>query len=199
MNTIYGNLEFVFNPIIDSFVFSNYFKPIVNVNQPMLFRPGNSIFINFLSMFVSLDDVSNYINGGTYEIISRVRIGYLIYKKPKTLTLKNPANIPAITTSMETMSPSMTPPMPTQSPVADNGTPVMRGGSSLQSSLDNYNTDYERGLEILYGMSGGRRRKRRINTSNKTKKIYRHKMHKRIVRKTKRKNGTHKARRSFRK
>jgi hypothetical protein len=49
--------------------------------MPMFFCPGNDILIKFLSMFLSLDDLSNYINNGSYEIVSRLRIGYLFLPK----------------------------------------------------------------------------------------------------------------------
>ena len=79
--TIYKNLCFVFNPNIQSFRFSNFFKPQMNLNQAILFRP-DPIFIQFLSMFLSLDDFSTLINNGSYEMMSRIRLGYIF--PPKT-------------------------------------------------------------------------------------------------------------------
>ena len=61
---------------------SNYFfKPRIETNQAMMFRPSD-ILIKFLMMFLSLDDMSSYLNNGSYEMMSRVRVGYLI-NKPK--------------------------------------------------------------------------------------------------------------------
>lgn len=83
-NTLYKNLVFVFNPNITSFKFSNFFKPKININQAILLRP-DAILIKFLSMFISLSDFSDSINNGSYEFISRTRIGYVF--TPKTLKI----------------------------------------------------------------------------------------------------------------
>ena len=62
---------------------SNYFfKPRIQTNQAMMFRPSK-ILIKFLMMFLSLDDMSSYLNNGSYELMSRVRVGYLINKQKK--------------------------------------------------------------------------------------------------------------------
>jgi hypothetical protein len=64
---------------------SNYFfKPRIETNQAMMFRP-NEILIKFLMMFLSLDDMSSYLNNGSYEFMSRVRVGYLINKQKRVL------------------------------------------------------------------------------------------------------------------
>jgi hypothetical protein len=47
-----------------------------------MFRPSE-ILIKFLMMFLSLDDMSSYLNNGSYEMMSRVRVGYLINKQKK--------------------------------------------------------------------------------------------------------------------
>ena len=43
----------------------------------MLFRGNNRIFKEFLSMFLSLDELSDKLNYGSYEFMSRVSVGYL--------------------------------------------------------------------------------------------------------------------------
>jgi hypothetical protein len=78
---LYKSLEFVFVPEIKSYDFGDFFKPAIKTNMPMLFGPGNDILIKSLSMFLSLDDLSEYINNGSYEIISRLRIGYIFPSK----------------------------------------------------------------------------------------------------------------------
>jgi hypothetical protein len=66
---------------------SNYFfKPRIETNQAMMFRP-NEILIKFLMMFLSLDDMSSYLNNGSYEMMSRVRVGYLINKQKRVAAL----------------------------------------------------------------------------------------------------------------
>lgn len=66
---------------------SNYFfKPRIETNQAMMFRPSD-ILIKFLMMFLSLDDMSSYLNNGSYEMMSRVRVGYLINKPKRVVAL----------------------------------------------------------------------------------------------------------------
>ena len=82
---LYKSLDFVFNPKIDSYNFSDFFKPTIKTNLPLLFGPGNEVLSKYLSMFKSLDDLSEEVNYGAYEFISRVRIGYLFASKTKTV------------------------------------------------------------------------------------------------------------------
>jgi hypothetical protein len=78
---IYKSLELVFVPEITSYEFTDFFRPKIQTNMPMFFSPGNEILIKVLSMFLSLGDLSNDINYGCYEFISRIRIGYLFPSK----------------------------------------------------------------------------------------------------------------------
>ncbi len=86
LDELYTNLDFVFFPIVQTFSRSDFYKPMIDLDQPILFRPGNSFFINYLKMFISLDDLSSIISGGAYELYSRTRIGYL--KLPSELKRK---------------------------------------------------------------------------------------------------------------
>lgn len=81
MNTLYEDMDLVFTPIIKSFYFSDFFKPEIDLTKPILFRPNNKILIDFLSMFLSFEEASEYLYNGAYQIISRTRIGYSIKKK----------------------------------------------------------------------------------------------------------------------
>lgn len=81
LDGLYGDLELVFVPIIKGLQLSDFFRPGINLTQPVLFRPGNDIMIRFLSMYLSLDSVSDILLYGSYEFMSRVRVGYL--KKDK--------------------------------------------------------------------------------------------------------------------
>lgn len=74
---VYKSLELVFAPEISSYDFTDFFRPKIKTNMPMFFSPGNEILIKFLSMFLSLNDLSDYINYGSYEFMSRIRVGYL--------------------------------------------------------------------------------------------------------------------------
>jgi len=85
MVTLYSDMDIVFTPKIGTYYFSDFFKPEIDYTKPILFRPGNRILIDFLSMFLSLDEVSSYLRNGAYQIISRCRIGYLI--KPRDVMI----------------------------------------------------------------------------------------------------------------
>lgn len=77
-----NSLEFIFTPEFnnDSKSINFFYKPLIQVNQPILFKP--SLFlIKFLTMFLSLDDLSKYINHGSYEFMSMVRVGYNLNSK----------------------------------------------------------------------------------------------------------------------
>jgi len=91
INTLYKDIEFGIVPIITSDYLSDFFKPGINLEQPILFRPGNRIMILFLSMFLSLDSFSDALHYGSYEFVSRVRIAY--FKKEKD-TIKLGGGLP---------------------------------------------------------------------------------------------------------
>ena len=88
-NSKFESMEFIFAPDFTNAntQTSNYFyKPLIMTNQAMFFKPSD-ILIKFLTMFLSLDDLSMYINSGSYEFMSRVRVGYVIKDKTKKSAL----------------------------------------------------------------------------------------------------------------
>jgi len=88
-NSKFESMEFIFAPDFTNAntQTSNYFyKPLIMTNQAMFFKPSD-ILIKFLTMFLSLDDLSMYINYGSYEFMSRVRVGYVIKDKTKKSAL----------------------------------------------------------------------------------------------------------------
>ena len=96
INGIYKSLEFVFHPKTTNLTkaelleFNSIFRPRMETNQVMLFRSGNRILIDLLSLFVSFDELSNYINYGAYQFISRIRVGLII--PPKQIDLDSIIN-----------------------------------------------------------------------------------------------------------
>lgn len=85
----FDSMEFIFTPDFTNAntQTSNYFyRPLIKTNQAMFFKPSD-ILIKFLTMFLSLDDLSMYINYGSYEFMSRVRVGYVIKNKTKKSAL----------------------------------------------------------------------------------------------------------------
>ena len=83
MNGKSKNCEFVYTPIFNNpsykYSSSGFFKTEINLTCPMMFAPSEFL-INFLKMFLSLEDLSIYIGNGSYEFMSRVRVGYNIEK-----------------------------------------------------------------------------------------------------------------------
>jgi hypothetical protein len=95
---VYKFLDFVFVPDMSDYThYNSFYRPKIQTNMPMFFSPGNEILLKFLSMFLSLNDLSDYINYGSYEFISRVRIGYLFLKKNN----KSPIEVISTGGSME--------------------------------------------------------------------------------------------------
>jgi hypothetical protein len=89
--TKYARMEFIFVPefIKGHTISANYFyKPKIQTNQAMLLKPSE-ILIKFLMMFLSLDDLSSYLNGGSYEFMSRIRVGYVIKPTVKNSSAKS--------------------------------------------------------------------------------------------------------------
>ena len=96
LKSTFKNMEIIFVPL---FKLSgllptsiNYFyKPTIMTNQAMYFKPG-VILIRYLHMFLSLNDFSKYLGYGSYQFMSRNRVGYLI-KDIKMNMIKFPEDI----------------------------------------------------------------------------------------------------------
>ena len=73
------NLDLAFIPAHNRM--TNQLKPIIDLSQPIYFNKSSehSIITKILLMFNGLEDLSKHLNNGSYEIMSRIRVGY-IYK-----------------------------------------------------------------------------------------------------------------------
>jgi hypothetical protein len=134
------SIEFIFVPRFTEGATASYnyfFKPLIQTNQAMMFRP-NEILIKFLMMFLSLDNLSSYLNNGSYELMSRIRIGYLINTELKITAKKPLVNAAA-------------------SPMLGGG------GGDINTDIDLYNE----GLDILY-KGGGRRHRRPLHVKRRS-------------------------------
>jgi len=88
------NLELIFFPIMPQMV--HIFKPVINLKKPILFRGlqtdiSRIMIIRALAMFKTLSDFSDQLTYGSYEILSRIRIGYAftkVTKVKKTMEIK---------------------------------------------------------------------------------------------------------------
>lgn len=83
LNNDYQDMELIFVPELNTSVKRSFFyKPKINMNQAILFRPDSRL-IQFLSMHISLESFSIFLYKGNYECISLIRIGYLSKIKPE--------------------------------------------------------------------------------------------------------------------
>ena len=83
LTTLYKNCDFVFHP--DHIVTtkrSSFYKPKLSMNQVILFRPDSRL-IDFISMNLSLEDLSIFINNGSYEFMSLIRIAFIFKSRPQ--------------------------------------------------------------------------------------------------------------------
>ena len=73
----YG-MDLVFFPLPNDSKWRHFLRPPINAKQPIYFNMSSmdSLLIKILKMFSSLDDLSEYLNKGSYQIISRIRIKY---------------------------------------------------------------------------------------------------------------------------
>ena len=62
---------------------SSIYKPKINMNQVILFRPESRL-IDFLSMQLLLEDFSIFISNGSYEFMSLIRIAFILPSKDRT-------------------------------------------------------------------------------------------------------------------
>jgi hypothetical protein len=85
----YRHLEMVFFPNMNEM--EDNLKPSIFLDRPILFRAlneeGKRMLINVLSMFRTLEELSMYLTYGSYQIMSRIRMGYVFRKKPRPTTI----------------------------------------------------------------------------------------------------------------
>ena len=204
---VYKHLEFVFTPKIDSFVFSDFFKPKIQTNAPMLFCPGNDILIKFLSMFLSLDDLSGYLNYGGYEFMSRIRVGYVFKTKALVQAEAEDKSRQALQAQpktqdiVESQEEAKTQPEDKSQPELENQVNIQGQGQGKENLpvqfkaesksqfggnpngdsdiLDKYIDDYETGLDMMYSSSGALTSGGKKHT-RRHKKIYKTKFTRRL-------------------
>jgi len=71
-------MDLAFFPLNDDSKWRHFLRPPINTKQPIYFNmsSSDSLLIKILRMFSSIDDLSKYLNKGSYQIISRIRIKY---------------------------------------------------------------------------------------------------------------------------
>jgi hypothetical protein len=77
----YKNIEFAFVPIFNGKSYNDIFRPLIDTNNCIYISHKSTFMQNFITIFESIDDLSGFINNGFYQLMSSVRIAYLIQKK----------------------------------------------------------------------------------------------------------------------
>ena len=85
----YKNIEFAFVPIFNGKSYNDIFRPLIDTKNCIYISHKSLFMRNFITMFESLDDLSIFINNGFYQMLSSVRISYLINKKKKINNTNN--------------------------------------------------------------------------------------------------------------
>jgi len=92
VHSLYDEIDFIFYPEIDVTVRrSSFYKPKIGLNQVMLFKPEQRL-IDFLSMQLSIEELSLFIYHGSYEFMSLVRVAYLKNQRSSSSSTLPPAS-----------------------------------------------------------------------------------------------------------
>ncbi len=145
----YKNTEFAFVPIFNGISYNDIFRPIVDVNNCIYISHKSSFMKQFITIFESLDDMSSFINNGYYQLLSKVRVSYLINKKTKN-------NITATNISTTTTN------------------NVITGGSNNNiSDYFDYETEYLNAMDYIDNIKTGNKQGGYVKKHRKTiKKHY---------------------------
>jgi len=170
VNSKRHDLELVFIPKLQEM--AHILKPLIDLSQPVYFHNTSELGLldKALAMYASLDEFSHSLNYGNYQVISRIRIGY-VFKKQGA----RDANV---------ISCNRTPSPVSVSQVADIDD-VQTGGQAAgisQKAID----EYIEGQDIMYGAGMRHRRMNKKRGLRRTQK--KHRIHKR---KTHKKQHTH--------
>lgn len=181
VKTKYKSMELIFVPDFSKAfsTSSNYFyKPLIQTNQPILFTP-NEILIKFLMMFLSLDDFSQYLYNGSYEFMSRVRVGYIFKQKIKmgpAISSTAQTNVGAAQANVGAAQ-------------ANIGGKNKKKRNMLGGNNENDIDVYNEGIDILYKGGKSRIKNKKLKTHKKAHR-YTFKINKKYSkRKTSKRNG----------
>ena len=83
LDSRYKNIEFAFVPIFNGKSYNDIFRPLIDTNNCIYISHTSTFMKNFITIFESIDDLSSFINNGFYQLLSSVRVAYLLNKKKK--------------------------------------------------------------------------------------------------------------------
>jgi hypothetical protein len=148
LNTIYKNIDFGFHPQHKiSTLRSSFYKPIIDMNQVILFRPDSRL-IDFLAMQLSLEDFSIFINTGSYEFMSLIRIAFIFKPNVK-------CTIPVITK--------------VDTPQAGGGKKCI-SKYNINDTIQAYTDIFENPIKCLINKSPSKKKSKKNSNHKKSKK-----------------------------
>jgi hypothetical protein len=77
----YKNIEFAFVPIFNGKSYNDIFRPLIDTTNCIYISHNSTFMKNFITIFESMDELAAYFNNGFYQLLSSVRVAYLL--KPK--------------------------------------------------------------------------------------------------------------------
>jgi hypothetical protein len=89
LDTLYKNTEFAFVPIFNGNKnkYNDIYKPGINCEECIFISKNSTFMKKFITLFESLRDISNYLDYGNYQLLSSVRISYLVVNKSVKKTI----------------------------------------------------------------------------------------------------------------
>ena len=174
LNSRRQNMDLLFFPVVNKM--EHMLKPVIDVSQPIYFHKSSthSRILLTLLMFENLEDMSSTLSYGSYQIISRIRIGYVYKSAGKQNTTSSLSSYCSLTDNINMRSAQQSLPIATYS-----------GGASKRTISESEINEYLDGQRIMYG-SG-------VKKSKKPKKFTRKRKHKKQKRrKTKKRSYSRK-------
>lgn len=81
LDSRYKNIEFAFVPIFNGKSYNDIFRPLIDINNCIYISHTSAFMKNFITIFESIEDLSSFINNGFYQLLSSVRVAYILNKK----------------------------------------------------------------------------------------------------------------------
>ena len=142
-------MELIFTPELDQTKSPHFMMvPKIQTNQVMVFRP-NDILIKFLKMFYTLDAFSKQVENGVYQLISRIRVAYIIPSKKKTFKGE-------IVTGRIRLGPEVevppAPPLTLPKPAPEKPLYSAMVGGGTKETEHRHISEYRNAMNILYSL-----------------------------------------------
>lgn len=84
-----SRMSLLFTPDITKSGISGFFKPKINFDHPVYFRPGDRRLIDLLLINESMESLSNMLNHGAYQFVSLIRLAYIFHPSAPKVKVNN--------------------------------------------------------------------------------------------------------------